>query len=135
MGNRSRRGDFNGCGRFASRQPLVLARRTLRFGAAAGLPSLTGRVERLDEIDYGGRVRVEARLSAELTNIANGSRRLVRVRKPDVECRYTRNVNSVVTEMNTAVQESIQQLLAGMQVPLSSTGSATLAECQSISNC
>ena len=33
---------------------------------------LTGRLERLDEIDYGGGVRVEARLSAELTNLRTG---------------------------------------------------------------
>jgi hypothetical protein len=35
------------------------------------------------------------------------------------------HVNSVVTEVNTVVQESIQRLLAGMQEQRSSTGSAT----------
>jgi hypothetical protein len=30
---------------------------------------MTGRLGKLDEIDYGGEVRVEAKLSAELTNL------------------------------------------------------------------
>ena len=33
---------------------------------------MTGRLEKLDEIDYGGEVRVEAKLSAELTNLRTG---------------------------------------------------------------
>ena len=64
---------------------------------------LTGRAMRLDEIGYGGRVRVEARLSAELTNMRTGvvvwTRSANQISNVD-----TRNVNSVVTEMNTAVQ-------------------------------
>jgi uncharacterized lipoprotein YmbA len=85
---------------------------------------LTGRVERLDEIDYGGRVRVEARLSAELTNMRTGA--VVWTGSANQTSNVdTRNVNSVVSEMNTAVQGSIQRLLAGMQVQLSSTGAAT----------
>src|ERR1700741_1390589 len=85
---------------------------------------LTGRVERLDEIDYGGRVRVEARLSAELTNMRTGA--IVWTGSANQASNVdTRNVNSVVTEMNTAVQGSIQQLLASMQEQLSSAGAAT----------
>jgi hypothetical protein len=34
---------------------------------------LTGRLEQLDEIDYGGSVRVQARLSAELMNLRTGA--------------------------------------------------------------
>ena len=34
---------------------------------------LTGRLEKLDEIDYGGGVRVEAKVSAELANLRTGS--------------------------------------------------------------
>jgi ABC-type uncharacterized transport system auxiliary subunit len=85
---------------------------------------LTGRVERLDEIDYGGRVRVEARLSAELTNMRTGA--VVWSGSANQRSNVdTRNVNSVVTEMNTAVQESIQRLLTGMQEQLSNTRAAT----------
>ena len=85
---------------------------------------LTGRVERLDEIDYGGRVRVEARLSAELTNVRTGA--VVWSGSANQTSNVdTRNVNSVVTEMDTAVQGSIQRLLGGMQEQLSSTGSGT----------
>ena len=84
---------------------------------------LTGRVERLDEIDYGGRVRVEARLSAELTNMRTGA--IVWSGSANQTSNVdTRNINSVVNEMNTAVQGSIQRLLAGMQEQLSSTRSA-----------
>ena len=44
----------------------------------------------------------------------NGSRRLDRVRNPVVEYQYTER-KLVVNVRNTAVQGSIQQLLAGMQ--------------------
>jgi hypothetical protein len=74
---------------------------------------LTGRLEKLDEIDYGGDVRVEAKLSAELTNLrtrsivwtghATGSSRVER-----------RNVDSVVAEMSHALNGSMDQLLTGM---------------------
>ena len=85
---------------------------------------LTGRVERLDEIDYGGRVRVEAKLSAELTNVRTGA--VVWSGSANQTSNVdTLNVNSVVTEMDTAVQESIRQLLGGMQEQLSRTGSGT----------
>jgi hypothetical protein len=35
---------------------------------------MSGRLERLEEIDYGGGVRVEAKLSAELLNLRSGAR-------------------------------------------------------------
>ena len=85
---------------------------------------LTGRVERLDEIDYGRRVRVDARLSAELTNMRTGA--VVWTGSANQTSNVdTRNVNAVVAEMDTAVQGSIQQLLAGMQEQLSSPRPAT----------
>jgi hypothetical protein len=51
----------------------------------------------------------------------NGSRRLDRVRNPVVEYQYTER-KLVVNVRNTAVQGSIQQLLAGKREPLSITG-------------
>jgi uncharacterized lipoprotein YmbA len=81
---------------------------------------LTGRLEKLDEIDYGGDVRVEAKLSAELTNLrtgsivwtggANGSSRVER-----------RNVDSVVGEMSHVLQGSMDQLLTSMKQQFSGT--------------
>jgi uncharacterized lipoprotein YmbA len=81
---------------------------------------MTGRLEKLDEIDYGGEVRVEAKLSAELTNLRTGSivwtgdaSQISRVERPDV--------NSVVAEMSYALQESMDQLLTSMEQQVSRT--------------
>ena len=84
---------------------------------------LTGRLERLDEIDYGGGVSVEARLSAELTNLRTGAivwtGDVTETSKVD-----QRNVNSVVSEMSAVLQTSIQRLLASMQQEVSSAETA-----------
>jgi ABC-type uncharacterized transport system auxiliary subunit len=74
---------------------------------------LTGRLEKLDEIDYGGGVNAEAKLSAELTNLRTGAvvwtGDAAGTSKVD-----RRDVNSVVAEMNRALQESIDRLLTSM---------------------
>jgi uncharacterized lipoprotein YmbA len=81
---------------------------------------MTGRLEKLDEIDYGGEVRVEAKLSAELTNLRTGAIvwtgdafQISRVERPDV--------NSVVAEMSHALQEGMDQLLTGLGQQVSRT--------------
>lgn len=85
---------------------------------------LTGRIERLDEIDYGGGVRVEAQLSAELTNLRTGA--VVWTGDAAETSRVDRrNVNSVVAEMSAAVQASSRRLLASMQEQVSGTEAAT----------
>jgi hypothetical protein len=66
---------------------------------------MTGRLERLDEIDYGGEVRAEAKLSA-----ASQTSRVER-----------RDVNSVVAEMSHALQGSMDQLLTSMEQQVSRT--------------
>jgi ABC-type uncharacterized transport system auxiliary subunit len=75
---------------------------------------LRGQLERLDEIDYGGGVRVEVKLSAQLVNLRTASSvwggneaETARVEKT--------TVNSVVIEMSGAVQKCIDRLLADMQ--------------------
>ena len=74
---------------------------------------MTGRLERLEEIDYGGAVRVEARLSAELLNLRAGT--TVWTGEADESLGVdTRSVNSVVTEMSQAVQKSIDRLVASL---------------------
>jgi hypothetical protein len=74
---------------------------------------MTGRLEKLDEIDYGGEVRVEAKLSAELTNLHTGS--IVWTGDAAQTSRVERrDVKSVVAEMSHALQESMDQLLTGM---------------------
>ena len=79
---------------------------------------LVGRLERLDEIDYGGSVRVEARLSAELTSLRSGA--TVWTGDADETVGVdTRNVNSVVAEMSHTVRKSIDRLVASLnqQIP------------------
>jgi uncharacterized protein YukE len=81
---------------------------------------MTGRLEKLDEIDYGGEVRVEAKLSAELTNLRTGS--VVWTGDAAQTSRVERrDVNSVVAEMSHALQESMDQLLTGMEQQVSRT--------------
>jgi uncharacterized lipoprotein YmbA len=79
---------------------------------------LTGRIERLDEIDYGGGgVSVEARLSAQLVKLRTASTvwtgEATETSKVD-----QRNVSSVVEEMSRAVQKSIGRLLTNMEQQL-----------------
>lgn len=78
---------------------------------------MSGRIERLEEIDYGGGVRVEARLSAELVNLRTGA--TVWTGDADETLKVeTRNVNSVVGEMSHAVQKSIDTLVAALEQEL-----------------
>jgi uncharacterized lipoprotein YmbA len=73
---------------------------------------MSGRLERLEEIDYGGNVRVEAKLSAELVNRTGDG-----VWTGDADETLTvetRDVSSVVVEMSRAVQKSIDRLVASL---------------------
>jgi ABC-type uncharacterized transport system auxiliary subunit len=74
---------------------------------------MSGRLERLDEIDYGESVRVEAKLSADLVNTRTGatvwSESASSVFKVD-----TRDVQSVVAEMSHAVEQTIGQLVGNL---------------------
>jgi uncharacterized lipoprotein YmbA len=85
---------------------------------------LTGRLERLDEIDYGGPVRVEAGLSAQVVNLRTGATVWVgdAAETSTVE---TRTLKSVVDAMSTAVQACIDQLIASMQNKLHGTAPAS----------
>jgi ABC-type uncharacterized transport system auxiliary subunit len=75
---------------------------------------INGRLEKLDEIDYGSGVRVEAKLTATLTNLRTGA--IVwsgdAAETSNVD---RRDVNSVVAEMGHAVQGSINQLVGSME--------------------
>src|SRR5262245_35104724 len=87
---------------------------------------LTGRLERLDELDYGGTVRVEAKLSAELVNLRTGATvwagEATNTTKVEV-----RNINSVVAAMSQAVQTNINRLVAGMKEQLPKSEAASRA--------
>jgi ABC-type uncharacterized transport system auxiliary subunit len=81
---------------------------------------LTGRLEQLDEIDYGGGVKAEAKLSAELTNLRTGA--IVWTGDAAGTSKVDgHDVNSVVAEMNRALQGSIDRLLASMAQQVAAT--------------
>jgi len=74
---------------------------------------LTGRLDRLEEVDSPGEVRVEARVSAELIDLRTGAvvwtgdgHEIVPVE--------SRSVNSVVMEMSHAVRKSIDQMVGSL---------------------
>jgi uncharacterized lipoprotein YmbA len=79
---------------------------------------LRGRLARLDEVDYGGGVRVETRLVAELVNRHTGEM-LWTGEASETSNIETRTVDSVVGAMSHAVATSIDRLIASMdqQVP------------------
>jgi hypothetical protein len=79
---------------------------------------LSGRLTRLDEVDYGGGVRVETRLVAELVNRRTGEP-VWTGEASETSNIETRTVASVVDAMSHAVETSIDQLIASMdqQVP------------------
>ena len=75
---------------------------------------LRGQLGRLDEIDYGGSVRVEVKLSAQLVNLQTAS---IVWSGDEAETAQVEKatVNSVVIGMSGAVQKCIDRLLADMQ--------------------
>jgi uncharacterized lipoprotein YmbA len=75
---------------------------------------LTGRLERLDEIDYGGGVQVEVKISAQLVNLRTAS--TVWTGEAGQSSRVeTRTMDSVVAEMSRGVEKCIDRLLASME--------------------
>src|SRR5262249_48834633 len=74
---------------------------------------LTGRVERLDEIDYGPGVRVEARLIAHLVDQRTGEA-VWTGDGSETSNLETRPVVSVVDAMSHAVARSIDRLVASL---------------------
>lgn len=79
---------------------------------------IRGRLEKLDEVDYGSRVRVEVKLSAVLTNLRTGS---IAWSGDATETSNLdkRDVNSVVAEMGRAVQANIDRLVGNMEQQVS----------------
>jgi uncharacterized lipoprotein YmbA len=82
---------------------------------------LSGRVERLEEVDYGGGVRVEARILAELANQRTGET-LWTGDASETSKIETRTVASVVDAMSHAVATSIDRLVASMELESSRQG-------------
>jgi hypothetical protein len=76
---------------------------------------LSGRLEKLEEVDYDGGVRVEVALSAQLTELrsaktvwTNAASEIAKVNE--------RTVRAVVADMSHAMDRAIQKLLASLAV-------------------
>jgi uncharacterized lipoprotein YmbA len=78
---------------------------------------MSGRLERLDEIDYGGGVTVEATLSAQLINLQGGATVWTGDAAETLTVE-TRDVDSVVVAMSQAVQKSIDRLVSSLDQQL-----------------
>jgi uncharacterized lipoprotein YmbA len=85
---------------------------------------LSGRLERLDEVDYNGSVQVEVKLSAELVNVRTGESVWAGT-VSETSTASARNMNSVVVAMGHAAQSGVDQLVASMEKQLSETSVAT----------
>jgi len=77
---------------------------------------ITGRLEKLEEVDYAGGVRVEVALSAQMTDIHTGLTAWANSAS-DIENVARRNVPAVVSEMSHAMDRAIEKLLSSIPSP------------------
>jgi hypothetical protein len=77
----------------------------------------SGKLEKLEEVDYEGGVRVEVALSAQITRVSTGaavwSNNVSEVGKVS-----QRNVPGVVAQMNRTMEVAINKLLSTIPAPL-----------------
>ena len=71
---------------------------------------LSGRLEKLEEIDYEGGVKVEVAISAQMTNLATGAQMWSNA-VSEVGTVDNRDVPAVVAEMNRTMDRAIEKLL------------------------
>jgi ABC-type uncharacterized transport system auxiliary subunit len=71
---------------------------------------LSGRLEKLEEVDYGGPVRVEVAISAQMTSLATGATVWTK-EVSEVGNVGKRDVPAVVAEMNATMGRAIEKLL------------------------
>jgi ABC-type uncharacterized transport system auxiliary subunit len=77
---------------------------------------LSGRLERLEEIDYEGSVKVEVAISAQMTNLATGATVWTN-EVSEVGTVGQRDVPAVVSEMNATMGRAIENLLTPAPEP------------------
>ena len=78
----------------------------------------SGRLEKLEEVDYQAGVKVEVAISAQITRVATGATiwsNAVSESRPVPQ----RNVGGVVSEMNRTVDSALDKLLSTVPAPLS----------------
>ena len=86
---------------------------------------LSGRLEKLDELDYQGGVKVEVALSAQMTSIATGQTVWTNA-VSEVGDVHKRDVPAVVSEMNGTMKRAIEKLLT--PIPADVVTGSTAAE-------
>jgi ABC-type uncharacterized transport system auxiliary subunit len=86
---------------------------------------LSGRLEKLEELDYKGGVRVEVAMSAEMTSLATGATVWTNA-VSEIGDVNKRDVPAVVSEMNRTMERAIEKLLSPM--PADMAAGPTAAE-------
>jgi ABC-type uncharacterized transport system auxiliary subunit len=84
---------------------------------------LSGRLEKLDEVDYEGSVKVEIALSAQMTSIATGATVWSNA-VSEVGAVNKRDVPGVVSAMDSAMERAVKELLSPMPVDLATSPAA-----------
>ena len=77
---------------------------------------INGRLEKLEEVDYEGGVKVEVALSAEMTQLRTGTTVWTNSAS-DIENVAQRSVPAVVSEMSHAMDRTIEKLLSSIPSP------------------
>jgi len=77
---------------------------------------LSGRLEKLDELDYGGAIKVEVAISAQRANLATGATVWTN-EVSEVGTVGQRDVPGVVAEMNATMGRAIEKLLTPAPAP------------------
>lgn len=82
---------------------------------------LSGRLEKLDEVDYEKGVKVEVAVSAQLVELRTG--KTVWANSAADSSRVDHHsISAVVAEMSTTMDRTIQKLLSSLSVPTAITG-------------
>jgi len=71
---------------------------------------LSGRIEKLEEVDYEGGVKVEVAISAQMTNLTTGAAVWTNT-VDEIGTVGQRDVPAVVSEMNRTMERAIEKLL------------------------
>jgi len=90
---------------------------------------LSGRLEKLEEIDYEGGVKVEVAISAQMTNLATGATVWTNA-VSEVGNVNQHDVSEVVSEMNRTMERVINELLSPMPTDMA-TGPTAAARLDS----
>jgi hypothetical protein len=71
---------------------------------------LSGRIEKLEEVDYGCGIKVEVALAAQMSNVTTGAAVWTNT-VDEVGTVGQRDVPAVVSEMNRTMERAIERLL------------------------